>query len=101
MALILDSKHIHASGIAMDEVVGVIDCKSAVKTCGFMSLANLRQTYHWKTACLALANRTLEKGLRKVLADIPNACMLYSNHRSGSSVDKTLVIKSSTIPARR
>ena len=59
IALIPDSSHIRASGMAVDEIVEVIDCNSGVESAKFFNFNSIQQTHHWEACCLALAKRTL------------------------------------------
>ena len=59
ISLISDSNNIRASGVAIDEVVEMIDCNSGVESAKFFNFNSIQQTHQWEVSCLALAKRTL------------------------------------------
>ena len=59
IALIIDSNNIGASGMAIDEVVAIIDCNPGVESAKFFNFNSIQQSHQWEAACLGLAKRTL------------------------------------------
>ena len=76
IALVPYTNYIRARGIAMEEVVEIIDCNAGMDypLDNFPSFDQLRQTVQWEAACLALAKRTL-----KATSDIPDVYLRTLN----------------------
>ena len=66
ITLISDSNNIRVSGMAIDEVVEVIDCNQGVESAYFYNFNSIHQTHYWEASCLTLAKCTL-----KDTSDIP------------------------------
>ncbi|KAL9123372.1 MAG: hypothetical protein Q9187_000054, partial [Circinaria calcarea] len=76
IALAPDTDYIRARGIALDEVMEIIECNAGMDypQDDFPSVDQMRQTVHWESACLALARRTL-----RVTSDIPDVYLRTLN----------------------